>query len=158
MKKYLAIAVLFLSTIAHAQFGGTDYSSNDVRRAMPAQTGVVLDVVVSEIEVQPSSTSRTVGAGTAGLVCGLGTQNMSNWSARAAVVGLCGLAGERAGAMFSNEKRRVSTLIVRIDGSNVIAVAQEDPNIHAGSRVYVLSSGGATRVMLASSASTYTRQ
>jgi outer membrane lipoprotein SlyB len=158
MKKYLAIAALFISTIANAQFGGTDYNSNDVRRAMPAQTGVVIDVVSSEIDVQASGVSRTVGAAAAGLACGVGTQNMSNWSARAAVMGLCGLAGERAGAAFGNETRKASTLIVRLDGANVIAVAQEDPNIHIGSRVYVLSNGGATRVVLASSAVSYTRQ
>ena len=156
MKKYLAIAALFVSAMAHAQFGGTDYNSNDVRRAMPAQSGVVIDVVSSDIAVEASGVSRAVGATAAGLACGAGTRGVSDWASRTAVIGLCGLLGERVGNAFGGETRKASTLIVRVDGSNVLAVAQEDLNIRVGSRVYVLANGGSTRVVLAS-APTYTR-
>lgn len=156
MKKYLAIAALFVSAMAHAQFGGADYNANDVRRAMPAQTGVVIDVVSSDIAVEASGVSRAVGATAAGLACGVATRSMSDWASRTAVIGLCGLFGERVGSAFGGETRKASTLIVRVDGANVLAVAQEDPNIQVGSRVYVLANGGATRVVLAS-ALTYSR-
>lgn len=150
MKKYLAIFALLASTMAHAQFGGNDYNSGDVRRAMPVEMGMVIDVVSSKIDVQPSGTQRGIGAAASGLLCGLGTSKMTDWSARASVVGLCGLAGERLGAAFGGETRKATTLMVVLANKNVIAVAQEDPNIVTGSLVYVLSGSGATRVLLAS--------
>lgn len=156
MKKYFVFAALFVSFMAHAQFGGTHYNTNDVRRTMPAQTGVVIDVISSDIAVEASGVSRAVGATAAGLACGAGTRNMSDWVARTAVMGLCGLVGERVNSAFGGESRKASTLIVRVNGANVIAVAQEDPNIRTGSQVYVLSNGAVTRVVLASSSAAYT--
>ena len=150
MKKILVLAVLAISSLAHAQFGGTDYTGSDVRRASPAQAGVVIDVVSSNLSVEASSTSRIVGATGASLACTMGSRRMSDWSSRAALIGLCGLVGERAGNAFNGETRRASTLIVRGDDNHVIAVVQEDPNIQVGSKVYVINSGNATRVVLAS--------
>ncbi len=149
MKKILALAILVLSSLAHAQYSGTDYSGADVRRAMPAQTGVVIDVVASDLRVESSTTARVVGASGASLACTLGSRRMTDWSARAAVIGLCGLAGERAGSAFGTDNRRASTLIVRGDDNRVVAVVQEDANIHVGSRVYLINGGGTTRVVLA---------
>lgn len=158
MKKIiLAIAALALSSFANAQFSGTDYNSNDVRRAMPAQTAVVIDVVTSDLAVPASGTSRTIGAATAGLACGAATRRMSDWQSRTVVVGLCGLMGERAGAVFGAETKKASTLIVKLASGSVLGVAQEDPNIRVGSQVYVLQAGGETRVILASSTVSYSR-
>lgn len=158
MKKIiLAIAALTLTTFGHAQFSGTDYNSNDVRRAMPAQTAVVIDVVSSDLAVQATGTSRVVGAAAAGLACGAATRKMSDWQSRTAVVGLCGLMGERAGAVFGAETRKASTLIVKLSSGSVLAVAQEDPNIRVGSQVYVLQGGSETRVILTSSTVSYGR-
>lgn len=151
MKKYFAGAAFLLFTaLASAQFGGADYGAQDVRRAMPAQTGVVIDVVASELRVDASGLARTAGAATSGLLCAAGSRNMTDWGTRAAFVGLCGLAGERIGSAVGGDTRATSTLIVRGDDSRVIAVMQEDPNIRIGSRVYVLGAGNTTRVVLAS--------
>lgn len=152
MKKVIVLALLALlalSSLAYAQYGGTDYNGQDVRRSVPAQIGVVIDIVASNLRVEPSNTSRVVGATGAGLACSLGSRNMSDWSARAAVIGLCGLAGERVGSAIGSETRRASTLIVRGDDNRVVAVLQEDDNIHVGSKVYLLNGGGTTRVILA---------
>jgi hypothetical protein len=158
MKKlFLAIAALTLSSLVHAQFAGTDYNANDVRRAMPVQTAVVIDVVTSDLAVPASGTTRTVGAAAAGLACGAATRNMSDWQSRTAVVGLCGLMGERAGAVFGAETRKASTLVVKLASGSIVGVAQEDPNIRVGSQVYVLQAGGETRVVLASSAAGFSR-
>lgn len=149
MKKVLALAFLAFASLAHAQFGGTDYSGSDVRRAAPTQMGMVIDVVASDLSVDASSVSRIVGATAAGLACTLGSRQMRDLSTRAALVGLCGLAGERAGSLFGSDMRRASTLIVRGDDNRVIAVVQEDPGIQIGSKVYVINGGGTTRVVLA---------
>ncbi len=156
MKKLFVIAVtLFACAIAHAQFGGADYQSNDVRRAMPVQTGVVVDVVSSAIAVESNAATRIAGAAAAGAACTLGTRKMSDWITRSTVIGLCGLAGERAGAFVGSEARQASTLIVRLSPTSVIAVAQEDANIRVGSTVYVLTNGSSTRVMLAGVSNSY---
>jgi hypothetical protein len=150
MKKLLAMAILACSvSFAHAQFGGTDYGGGDVRRANEVRTGVVIDVVSSALSVEASSTSRVVGATGATLACTLASRRMADWSARAALIGLCGLAGERAGSAIGSESRQASTLIVRGDSDNrTIAVVQEDPNIHVGSKVYLINGGNTTRVVL----------
>lgn len=149
MKKLLVLALLACVSLAHAQFGGTDYGSNDVRRASAVQTGVVIDVVSSDLSVDANSTTRIAGASGASLACALGSRRMSDWSARAAVIGLCGLAGERASAFIGSESRKASTLIVRGDDNRMISVVQEDPSIQVGSKVYVINGGNSTRVVLA---------
>lgn len=150
MKKFLVAAVFFLfSALASAQFGGADYGGQDVRKAMPAQMAVVIDVVRSEMRVDASGVGRAAGAATSGLLCAAGSRQMSDWGTRAAFVSLCGLAGERLGSAFGGETRVASTLIVRGEDSRIFAVMQEDSNIRVGSRVYVLSSGATTRVVLA---------
>lgn len=149
MKKLFCLALCACVSLAHAQFGGTDYGANDVRRSATAQPGVVIDVVASDLSVEASSTARIVGATGAGLACTLGSRGMSDWSTRTALIGLCGLAGERVGSAFGSESRRASTLIVRADDNRVIAVVQEDPSIRVGSRVYVINGGNSTRVVLA---------
>jgi hypothetical protein len=150
MKKVLFASVILLCvSLAHAQFSGTDYSETDVRRSSTTQTGVVIDVVSSGISVEASKASRVVGATGASLACTLGSRQMSDWSTRAALVGLCGLAGERAASAFAGDTRRASTLIVRGDDNRVIAVVQEDPSIQVGSKVYVINGGSSTRVVLA---------
>jgi outer membrane lipoprotein SlyB len=157
MKKLMAIATLVLCTSAFAQFSGTDYNAGEVRRAKPAQTGTVIDIVDSGITAEASNSSRVVGAAAAGLACGLGTRNVSNWSTRSAVVGLCGLVGERVGNYVGSQNRRASTLLVRLANGSVVAVAQEDPQIRPGAQVYVLAGGSTTRVVLASAQNSYGR-
>ena len=150
-RKIAVVCLALVCSLAQAQYAGTDYTTQDARRAMPAQLGVIIDVVSSNLDVEASGLSRTVGATAGGLVCAAGSRRIADWGARAAVIGLCGLASERISSAVGAESRRTSTLIVRTDDSRVFSVMQEDPTLRVGSRVYVLSGGNATRVVLSSS-------
>lgn len=144
--KVLTVAMLatMLAACATSNSGGV-YSRDEARRVQTVRTGIVESVRSVKLEGTKSPVGTIAGAavgGVAGSSIGGG-----KGSAIAAIIGA--VAGGLAGSAIEEGVTRKDALeiTVKLDGGGLVAIVQEaDEQFHAGDKVRLVESGGATRV------------
>lgn len=138
---------------AHAQsWGQVDIPSSQGRAALNVQTGRVLDVQATAIEVVATNESRAFGGLIGGLLGAVAASNAS-WQGQAAVGSIGAFLGDKIVTSKMQEMRPAMQVIVRLESGLVIAVVQEmnGTPVGAGDAVYVVGSYPAVRVIRATS-------
>jgi len=138
---------------AHAQnYGSGDFNVNGIRQANQVNTGVVVDVVRSQLYVEPNAGSRIAGAVIGGAACGVATRNAGSWYVQGAAMTACGAIAERVVTAATTGNRQAVEIIVKLDNGTVLSIAQEGnaSSYWRGQRVYLIRGHGADRVVRAS--------
>lgn len=147
----LALVIIMFPAVGVAQYGGTDYEAAGVRSAMVVKTGVVVDVVASQVNEPATTSARVAGGAFGALLCAKATRHWNSYTAQASAMTACGAMGERMASSMATVAVHVQTFIVQMDdGSAHLAVVQNDPTIRRGDRVYV-TLGQGTRIIKAGS-------
>lgn len=157
----LAAAVLAASA-AHAQFwsnggngtssyGQSDIPSSQARGLMNVQTGKVVDIQDTKIEVQASGSSQAFGGVVGGLVGALLGSKESSSIGTSLVAAAGAYGGSEIAKRMSQEMRPAQQVTVQLKNGNVVALVQE-PNgtpLGVGDSVALVGSYPAVRAVKA---------
>ena len=154
MKKIILIAALALvsanATVALA--GDYDISADSMQRSGALGTGYVEEGVIVQVNmvtVEGSSTTNTVGTGL-GAAVGGGLGSMAGKGKGKYLTGLIGAAAGGFGANAATDalsSSKAQELIIKKANGQITVITQADSNLAAGQNVFLLQSGGKTRVV-----------
>jgi hypothetical protein len=144
-----ALVLVLSSSAAYAQYGGADHEPNAVRSGMAVKSGVVVEVLASQVAEEASTSSRLTGSAIGCLLrARAATSHWDSYGARAGALTACGAIAERVVNSVASGTVAVQTFIARIDdGGQQVAAVQKDPDIRKVDRVYALGQG--TRILKA---------
>lgn len=153
----LIIAIITMvfagSAFADGEYGASNVDMNQARRIGKAQMGVVVEARPMDITVTSNKgkiAGAAVGAATGGIAC-----RKQGYSVQMLCGTIAGLAGGAVGNSVSTEVRPGVEILVMLEGSQeIITVAQELRGTVVpaeGSRVFVATINGTTRVFPAGS-------
>lgn len=132
-----ALVLVLSSSAAYPQYGGADYEPNAVRSGMAVKSGVVVEVLASQVAEEASTSSLVTGSAIGCLLRARATSHWDSYGARWRVA-TCGAIAEREVNSVASGTVAVQTFIVRMDESGQqVAAVQKDPDIREGDRVYV---------------------
>jgi hypothetical protein len=133
-----ALILILSSSAAYAQYGGADHEPNAVRSGMAVKSGVVVEVLASQVAEEASTLSRVTGSAIGCLPPARATSHWDSYGARAGALTACGAIAERVVNSVASGTVAVQTFIARIDdGGQQVAAVQKDPDIRKVDRVYL---------------------
>ena len=153
MKKIILILIAALALVsANALAGDYDISADSMQRSGTLGTGYVEEGVIVQVNivtVEGSSTANTVGTGLGAAVGG----GLGSTLGKGKGKYLTGLIGAAAGGFGGNmatdalSSSKAQELIIKKANGQITVITQADSNLAAGQNVFLLQSGGKTRVV-----------
>ncbi len=145
----LCLYSVSLSACAGPSYEADKTPSKDAAKALPAESGTVIDVQTSVIEYD-AKTAQAVGAGVGGIVANQATKDAHS-AVRAAATAAGAAGGAIAGDMVASGRLSpdAEELIIELDSGQVISVTQEPAaeRLVRGNLVWVIRGSERTRVI-----------
>ena len=145
----LCLYSVSLSACAGPSYEADKTPSKDAAKALPAESGTVIDVQTSVIEYD-AKTAQAVGAGVGGMVANQATKDAHS-AVRAAATAAGAAGGAIAGDMVASGRLSpdAEELIIELDSGQVISVTQEPAaeRLARGNLVWVIRGSERTRVI-----------
>jgi outer membrane lipoprotein SlyB len=146
----IVVAVSLPLSATAQSYGQMNVPSGQARADLNTRQGVVVDMQVTQIEVQASQQARGTGA-VIGALIGAALPRNSNWGVRGVAGALGGLAGGRAANAMGHEMRDAMQVVVMLPNQQLVTIVQEMPNtnLQVGDKVFLIGAYPATRVVRA---------
>lgn len=153
MTRYLLLPLAAVSSLALSacvpSANPNVYAPADSMQQAQVRDGTIVSARQVAIQNMPGNTDQTVGAVAGGVLGALAGDKLGKGTGNTLMTGLGAVAGATAGANVSQRMNRgtATQWIVQLENGSKIAVIQNDPSLHVGMAVEVLSSAGGSRIV-----------